>query len=392
MFSSRLEWNTPSNAMARLLEEKRLSGEEILDLTESNPTHAGIEYPSDVIAGAFAHAHALRYDPDPLGLPMARSAVSGYYQHAGVTVDPSRVVLAASTSEAYAYLFKLLTDPGDEILVPRPSYPLFDYLARLESIRTISYPLFYDHGWHLDGAALRALITPRTRVIIAVHPNNPTGSFLKKHEFEQLSDFAAEHDLALISDEVFSDYALSLDANRMGVAAAQAGVLTFSLSGLSKIVGLPQMKLGWMLVGGPSPLVDGALKRLELISDTYLSVGTPVQLASPALLGMREGVQHQIRIRLQHNLDQLRQLIGTVPQLRCIQPEGGWYAILQMPRLCSEEEWSLALLRDHQVLVQPGYFYDFESEAFLVISLLTEPGTFREGTRRICSNELLRAS
>jgi aspartate/methionine/tyrosine aminotransferase len=383
MFSTRLDWATRPNPISELLGEKRRRGERVLDLTESNPTQAGIEYPAEAIASAFATARALRYDPEPFGLNEGRIAVAGYYAGAGLRIDPARIVLTASTSEAYAYLFKLLTDPGDEILTPRPSYPLFEYLAKLESVRAVQYPLFYDHGWHLDGAALRALITPRTRAIVTVHPNNPTGSYLKRHELAEMIALAQEHELAIISDEVFSDYSLDEDPDRAGVVADQTEAVAFSLSGLSKIVGLPQMKLGWMVAGGPAPLRAAALERLEFIADTYLSAGTPVQLAAGALLEARRDVQRQIGARLTANLAALRSVIAAASHVRLLEVEGGWYASLQVPRLRSEEEWTLALLRDHNVLVQPGFFYDFGTEAFLVISLLTRPDIFVEGLSRL---------
>ena len=383
MFSSRLDWTTRPNPISRMLEARRRAGETVLDLTESNPTHAGIDYPAEAIAEAFGDRRAVRYEPEPFGLESAREAVARYYADAGVAVDPSRLVLTASTSEAYAWLFKLLAAPGDEVLTPRPSYPLFEFLAKLESVNVVQYPLFYDHGWRVDIAALRALVTRRTRAIVTVHPNNPTGSFLDRDELDELVAVASEHALALVSDEVFSDYWFERDAARVGVVAEVADVLSFSLSGLSKIVGLPQMKLGWMMVGGPAELRRAALARLEFIADTYLSVGTPVQLAAPALLEMRGGIQGQMRERLARNLARLRAELAAAPEVRLLAVEGGWYATLQVPRVRSEEEWVLALLGERGVLVQPGFFYDFESEAFLVVSLLTRPDVFDEGLRRL---------
>lgn len=383
MFSARLDWTANLNPIAEVLAEKRQRGCAVLDLSESNPTHAGIEYPTEEISRAFADSRVLRYEPEPFGLLQARTAVAGYYADAGWQVDASRVVLTASTSEAYAYLFKLLADPGDEILTPRPSYPLFEYLARLESVNVIQYPLFYDHGWHLDIAALRALVTRKTRAIVTVNPNNPTGSFLKVYEFDELAAVAREHDLAIISDEVFSDYWYAGDPNRLSVVARRDEVLSFSLSGLSKIVGLPQMKLGWMVVGGPVDARRSALARLELIADTYLSVGTPVQVAAASLLDLRVDVQRQIRQRVAQNLYRLHTAMDAMPNVRMLDAEGGWYATLQAPRVRSEEEWTLELLRGHDVLVQPGFFYDFGSEPFLVISLLTREDVFQEGLGRL---------
>ncbi len=383
MYSSRLDWSARPNPISELLDAKRRAGTPVLDLTESNPTHAGIEYPGSTIATAFADERSLHYEPEPFGLVSAREAVAQYYDGCGVWVDPAHIVLTASTSEAYTWLFKLLADPGDEILTPRPSYPLFEYLARLESVHVVQYPLFYDHGWHLDGASLRTLITNRTRAIVTVNPNNPTGSFLKRHELDELVELARAHDLALISDEVFSDYRLLRDSDRITMAAASGDALSFSLSGLSKIVGLPQMKLGWMVAGGPAERRSEALHRLEFIADTYLSVGTPVQIAAPELLAIRAEVQGRIQQQLTGNLARLLDALTAAPDTRLLKIEGGWYATLQVPRVRTEQEWVLGLLEGCDVLVQPAFFYDFESEAFLVLSLLTRPDVFAEGLRRL---------
>jgi len=352
----------------------RGAGEPILDLTESNPTHARIEYPAQQIADAFANARLLEYHPDPAGSLAVREAVADYYNGAAST---DRILLTASTSEAYGYLFKLLCDPGDEILVPRPSYPLFDYLARLESVRVRQYPLFYDHGWHIDLHALETAATNRTRAVVLVNPNNPTGHFLKHREWMELAAVCQARGLAVISDEVFADYGHEPDENRIEFLAGDPPVPAFSLSGLSKTVGLPQMKLGWIVVGGPES--GAAWSRLELVADTYLSVGTPVQAAAPRLLALRHDVQQRIRARLAANLGELQSRLRSEPAVQALRIEGGWYATVQVPRTRKEEEWALALLRDANVLVQPGYFYDFETEAFLVLSLLTETSIFVEG-------------
>jgi aspartate/methionine/tyrosine aminotransferase len=381
VFSGRLQWSARLNPIAELLARKRSSGERILDLTESNPTRAAIEYPRPEISRALADPRMLRYDPHPFGSQEAREAVAGYYRG---RVDPARILLTASTSEAYAYLFKLLADPGDEILVPRPSYPLFDYLARLECVRIAPYPLFYDHGWHLDAHALRRAATERTRAIVVVNPNNPTGSYLKAREAAELTALARERGLAIISDEVFSDYWFDHDSQRVSTLAAAHEALTFSLGGLSKAAGLPQMKLAWIVVSGPERAARDALGRLELIADTYLSVGGPVQAALPRLLGMRDAIAQQIRARVASNLALVREAMRPTGA-RLLDVEGGWYATLHMPRIRSEEEWALGLLESDNVLVQPGYFYDFESEPFLVVSLLTEPAVFREGVQRIAA-------
>src|ERR1700693_914905 len=380
MFSSRLNWGIPANPLSRLLAQKRTSGAAILDLTESNPTSAGFTYPVDRILPALADPRSLCYEPAPAGILAARSAVSRYY---GGKVDAGRILLTASTSEAYALLFKLLADPGDEILVPRPSYPLFDFLAALESVRVVEYPLVNHAGWAIDFDALARKITPRTRAIVVVNPNNPTGSYLKKSELSELTGLCRRYALAILSDEVFSDYALAEDPRRVSSLVNLDEVLTFSLSGLSKLVGLPQLKLGWIAASGPAQARQEALERLELIADTYLSVGTPVQWAAAPLLALRESMQGQILQRVRENFAYLGSQIGRDSPWRVLEPEGGWYAVIQAPRIHTEEDWVLTLLDEDHVLVQPGFFFDFESEAFLVASLLTPPEIFQEGIRRI---------
>jgi hypothetical protein len=380
MFSSRLNWSAGANPLAKLLAKKRASGAAILDLTESNPTAAGFQYPQERILAALADPRSLCYEPNPAGIPTARMAVSSYY---GGRVDPGRILLTASTSEAYALLFKLLADPGDEVLIPRPSYPLFDFLAALESVRVVEYPLGYHGEWAVDFEALARKITPRTRAIVVVNPNNPTGSYLKKSELAQLTGLCRNHSLAILSDEVFCDYALADDPRRVSSLVGQEEVLAFSLSGLSKLVGLPQLKLGWIATSGPAQARGAALERLELIADTYLSVGTPIQWAAPELLALRETMQTQILDRVRENLAFLQNQIGLESPWRVLQPEGGWYAVIQAPRIHSEEDWVLTLLGEDNVLVQPGFFFDFESEAFLVASLLTPAATFQEGIRRV---------
>jgi alanine-synthesizing transaminase len=280
-------------------------------------------------------------------------------------------------------VFKLLADPGDEVLVPRPSYPLFEFLAALESVRPVEYPLIYDGRWAIDFEAVRKRLTGRTRAIVLVNPNNPTGSFLKNAELAQLLTLCQDHRLAVISDEVFSDYGFDHDGERVRSLVDVEEVLTFVLSGLSKVVGLPQLKLGWIVTGGPRSARVQALERMELIADTYLSVGTPVQWATASLLASREQIQSQILARIRENRDFLARQIGPNSPWRLLNVEGGWYAILEAPRIHTEEEWILTLLAEDGVLVQPGFFFDFETEAYLVTSLLTPPEAFREGIRRI---------
>ena len=382
MFSSRLNWSLRPNRLSALLEAKRAAGANVLDLTESNPTCAGLAYPQAEILAALSDADALRYHPSPRGLDSAREVVAGYYRDRGSKIDRENVLLTARTSEAYAYLFKLLANPGDEILAPRPSYPLFEFLADLESVHIRQYPLRYDGVWHVDFDALEQAITARTRAIVVVNPNNPTGSFLKHAELDRLDSLAAERGLAILSDEVFRDYAFADETNRVSTLAGDRQALTFSMSGLSKIAGLPQMKLGWIAANGPHG--KEALDALELIADTYLSVSTPVQVALPSLLALASGIMEQVRQRTASNLARLREtMLGSAATL--LRTEGGWYAVLQVPRTRTEEEWTLKLLGESNVLVQPGFFFDFESEAFLVLSLLPEPAKFAEGVSRLRS-------
>jgi alanine-synthesizing transaminase len=382
MFSSRLHWDLRPNRLAQALDARRRAAAHILDLTESNPTHAGLSYPAEVFS-AFGDPRSLTYEPAPAGLLAAREAVTAYYASRGDLVETGRILLTASTSESYAWLFKLLADPGDEMLAPRPSYPLFEFLAQMESVRVVHYPLVYHDRWTIDAEALTRALSERTRAIVLVNPNNPTGSFVKRGELEMLVALCAERGLALISDEVFADYPLGPDADRVASLAGVEGVLTFCLRGLSKIAGLPQMKLGWIVIGGLPVLRAEATARLELIADTYLSVGTPVQHALPRLLAAGENVRQQIVARVHGNLASLRAAVGGDSAARILNVEGGWYATLRVPRSRTEEEWCLELLEHDGVLVQPGFFYDFESEAFLVLSLLTRTETFCEGVERL---------
>jgi len=352
----------------------------VLDLTESNPTRVGLAYPQAEILGALADTGALSYHPSPRGLDSAREAVAGYYGDRGTPVGRGRILLTASTSEAYAYIFKLLANPSDEILAPRPSYPLFEFLAGLESVNIRQYPLRYDGVWHVDFEALEQAITPRTRGIVVVNPNNPTGSFLKRAELDRLDSLAADRGLAILSDEVFRDYGFGEDGDRVSTLAGERRALTFCMSGLSKIAGLPQMKLGWIALNGRDR--EQAMDALELIADTYLSVSTPAQVALPRLLELSGSILNEIRERTASNLARLRQAIhGSAATL--LRTEGGWYAVLQVPRTRTEEEWTLKLLDESRVLVQPGFFFDFETEAYLVVSLLPEPATFAEGVSRL---------
>lgn len=381
MFSSRVPRDFRPNRLTQALEAERRAGTPILDLTISNPTAAGFRYSPEIVQ-AFDDPRSLFYQPTPAGLPAARDAVAQYYAARGAKVEPERLLLTASTSEAYAYLFKLLADPGGQVLVPRPSYPLFDCLAAMESVELCAYPLSYHGRWTIDLDALASRITNRTRAVILVNPNNPTGSFLKQSELQRLAPLCAERRIALISDEVFSDYAFEKDAERVTTLAGVEECLAFSMSGLSKIAGLPQMKLGWIVTSGPASLRAEAFERIEWIADTYLSVGTPVQHAAARLLAAGESVQQQIRERTKANLRFARQELAGSPA-SLLATEGGWYGIVQIPNVRTEEEWTLELLTRCRVLVQPGFFYDFESEAFVVVSLLAEPAEFQAGIRHL---------
>jgi len=385
MFSSRFTWNLTSNRLSVALDAKRAAGIAVLDLTESNPTRAGFEYPESEILAAMALPPSIRYDPDSRGLHAARQAVADYYAAHDLHTNPDAIHLTAGTSEGYAYLFKLLTNPGDEVLAPQPSYPLYDFLAALESVNIVRYPLKYDQkkGWRIQFDQLEAIISTKTRAIVLVNPNNPTGSFVKKAELEKLNELCARERLALIVDEVFSDYGFGNDSQRIRSLAGNDAALTFVLSGLSKIAGLPQMKLGWIHTNGPEKLLVEARERLDFIADTYLTVGTPVQYAAAKLLSLRHGIQQQITRRIGSNRTFLEAYIAKAGRGRMLQIEGGWYAILEIPAIASEEEWALSLLEEGNVFVHPGYFFDFAHQGFIVVSLLTLQEVFREGIARI---------
>ena len=369
------------NRQAAALAELRARGVAIVDLTQSNPTQAGFEYPASLLA-PLAWPASLRYEPQPFGLEVARAAAAADYARRGIRVAAERVVLTASTSEAYSLLFKLLCDPGDDVLVPVPSYPLFEHLTKLDAVRPVPYPLEYHGRWSIDLHTLERAITDRTRAVLVVNPNNPTGSFVSRSELKRLSAICAARGLALIGDEVFADYAFA-DALPGPSVLEQDAALAFSLAGLSKSAGLPQLKLGWVGVGGPTPLVSESLTRLELICDTYLSVATPVQHAAPSLLRAADPVRAQIRNRTGENLRALRATVATSPAVEVLNADGGWYAVLRVPATSGEEQLALELLQQDHVLAHPGYFFDFAHEAFLVISLLPPPDEFLTGVRRL---------
>jgi aspartate/methionine/tyrosine aminotransferase len=471
MFSARTNWKLAQNRLTQALEEVRAAGASILDLTISNPTRVGLEYDSGAILAALASLRALDYDPQPKGLRKAREAVAEYYRsdHGVCDLEIERIILTTSTSEGYSYVFKLLCNAGDELLVPKPSYPLFEFLADLQDVKLVPYPLIYDHGWQMDFPSLEKAVTARTRGVVVVHPNNPTGSYVKAGEQEQLNAFCREHGLALIADEVFLDYELERDARigngHVGTAAlgrsversstalplqqsepqglkpvfqqqpdrsaesaappkCEAGesepnprslrallgrhspiqrlgrddrarkftatsfvdnrdVLTFTLSGLSKISALPQMKVAWIVTSGPEAEVAEAIARLEVIADTYLSMNAAVQWAVSALLEQRRSIQRQLLGRVRTNLAELdRQLAGQKACQR-LEVEGGWYAVLRVPVTRSDEELAIELVREKRVLVHPGHFYDFPGDGYLVVSLITPEAEFAEGVKAL---------
>jgi len=374
-FSRRTRWDFVANRWTALRAEKEARGEPLLDLTASNPTRVGLPYPEDKIAAALGDARALAYEPAPFGLPDARHAVAEHLAAGGAAIPADRIVLAASTSEAYAWLFKLLADPGDAILVPRPGYPLFEFLGGLESVRPVPYPLDLEDAWRIDAEALGRKATPGARALVLVNPNNPTGSFLKRDEWGPLQLLCRARGWAVVSDEVFRDYAYAPDPARVSCAADGAEVLTFSLGGLSKSAGLPQLKLAWIAVGGPDAEVRGALRRLEVIADSYLSVGAAAQWGLRGLLAAGAEVRARIQARAASNRAALESACAG-SACRPLPAEGGWYGILQIPATRPEEEWVLRLLAEDGVAVHPGYFYDFPREAFLVLSLLPPEPSF----------------
>jgi alanine-synthesizing transaminase len=383
MFSTRVPPDLDRNRLTLAVETMRAQGRSFIDLTESNPTRAGFAYPSDLLA-SLAAPPALAYTPSPFGDAAARAAVAADYARQGLDVSPDRIVLTASTSDAYSLLFKLLADAGDEILIPRPSYPLFDHLSRLDLLVARPYDLDYHGRWSIDFASVEQTLTDRTRAILLVSPNNPTGSFVSRDELERLASLCADRGLALIADEVFADYELEPGAaQQAGRAATVTGALSFALGGLSKSVGLPQVKLGWIVVGGPALLISEALARLEIICDTYLSVATPVQIAAAALLERGAAVRREIAERVVANYATLRASVAHVPTCRVLRSEGGWYGVVQVPAFDSEEDLAIKLLTTDEVLTHPGYFFDFPREAFLIVSLLPPRTVFADGISRV---------
>ena len=382
MFSRRTDWKLTHNRFTEAQLEIEKNGRKLLDLAVSNPTRVGVEHDRQILQ-SLLNPEAMDYDPQPKGLLSAREAVANYYreQYEGIHFDPESLILTTSTSEGYSYVFRLLCNPEDEVLVPKPSYPLFEFLADLQDVKLVPYPLIYDHGWQIDFPSLQKAVNSRTRAIVVVHPNNPTGSYASQDEQSSLNRFCNEHGLALIVDEVFLDYAH--DGIRRLTFAANHQALTFTLSGLSKISAWPQMKLAWIASSGPAEQLHAAMQRMEVIADTYLSVNAPIQLAVPVFLEQRKKVQPFLLRRIQTNLMELDRLL--VLQKSCVRlnVEGGWYAVLRVPVTQSDEDLAIAIMKNLSVLVHPGHFYDFSSDGYLVVSLITESKQFSEGIKRI---------
>ena len=383
MFATRTQWNLNRNRLAKALEEVRSRGGELLDLTASNPTECGFQYDGASILKALITPAVLKYHPDPRGLDLARKAVQGYYEKRGEQVGPEDLILTTSTSEAYSFAFRLLCNPGDEVLVPTPSYPLFDFLAGLQDVKLVRYPLVYDHGWQIDFHSLEAAITPRTRGLIVVHPNNPTGHFTKAREISRLNEICAARGLAIIADEVFLDFPLN-SAHLSSFTQNQA-VLTLAMSGLSKISGLPQMKFSWLAVNGPPTEKTEALARLEVIADTFLSMNAAIQAAAPTLVAQRYSFQEQLMARVRSNLADLDRQLSDQKSCTRLEIEGGWYAVIRVPVLRPDEELALELLEE-DVYLHPGHFYDFPGEGYLVVSLITREREFAEGIEKLLAH------
>jgi alanine-synthesizing transaminase len=385
-FARRTSWNLTPNRYTEALEVHRKAGRELLDLTASNPTTIGLRYREDELLRALAHREALIYEPQPKGLLRAREAVAAYYAERGSTVSPDDLILTTSTSEAYSFVFRLLCDPGDTVLAPQPSYPLFDFLADIQDVKLVPYELVYDHGWQIDSHSLQnAIEGERTtgapcRAVLVVHPNNPTGSYVKSHEVAELNRICARNGMAIIADEVFMDYSLGAEPLTF---SSNRDTLTFTLSGLSKISGLPQMKVAWIATSGPETVKAEALRRLEVIADTYLSMNAPVQWAIPAMLEERHGIQRQLMYRIRENFAELDAQLAAQKLCHRLAIEGGWYAVLRVPVTSSDEDLAIGLLNQTGVLVQPGHFYDFSTDGFLVLSLISESQPFRTGVSRV---------
>jgi alanine-synthesizing transaminase len=383
MFAGRTDWNLTPNRLSEALARHRAAAKPLFDLTASNPTACGFLYDREAILRVLSNPAALTYEPDAKGLESARRGIAAYYAARHSEISPNDILVATSTSEAYSFIFRALCDPGDELLIPGPSYPLFDFLADVQDVKLIRYPLIYDHGWQTDFHALEQAITSRSRGVIVVHPNNPTGHFDKPAEIARLNKICSVREMAIIADEVFFDFALG--ENPPPSFAANRSALTFTLSGLSKISGLPQMKAAWLITSGPEPMKQQALARLEVIADTYLSMNAPVQLALPAFLEQRHSFQQQVLARVRKNLAELDRQVAQQKSCSRLHFEGGWYAVLRVPAMRSDEDLAIDLLAAKNVYVHPGHFYDFPSDGYLIVSLITPERDFVEGITGLLS-------
>lgn len=402
MFADRTNWNLTPNRLSEALAAHLAAGKGLRDLSASNPTEEGFERSAEAVLTALRNDASLTYAPDPKGLLPARQAVANYYKSRGDEVSPDDIVLTTSTSEAYSFVFRTLCNPGDEILVPAPSYPLFGFLAEIHDVRLVQYRLIYDYGWQIDFHAVDQAMTPRTRGIIVVNPNNPTGHYVKPDELATLNDICSKRGMALIADEVFLDFsygestvrrdAVKNPRARVAVAgrkpqslATNSPALTFTMSGLSKISGLPQMKAAWLVTSGPAELKTSALERLEVIADTYLSMNSPIQLAIPEFLDQRHGFQKQIITRVRRNVAELDRQLTSKKSCTRLEIEGGWYALLRVPATRSDDDLAVDLLTSKGIYVHPGHFYDFQTDGYLIVSLIIQEREFAEGIRLLLS-------
>ncbi|MFA5012173.1 MAG: pyridoxal phosphate-dependent aminotransferase [Ignavibacteria bacterium] len=379
--------NVEPNELTLLYYAKRKYNERIIDLTSTNPTKLGFSYDTKQIVKHFIDERSLVYEPDPQGLLSAREEIAVYYTEIGKYVHPEDIFIVPSTSEAYSYLFKLLLDSDEEVLIPQPCYPLFEFLAKLDMGRVVYYPLVYDYrdGWTPDFKVLEKKITSKTKAILIINPNNPTGSYLKKDDYKRFNMLSEKYNLSLIVDEVFSDYEISAAETALKSAAGTESSMAFILNGFSKMLGLPQMKFGWILIQGEEGKKQEAIKRLEVIADTYLSVATPIQYAAKILFKTREKIQEEIKQRISRNYDLLKTKYLLNPDIRVLNCEGGWSGILNYENLLiPEDEYVFKLLDTKNVLIHPGYYYDFFTEGYAVLSLLTKPEEMEEGLDRIC--------
>ncbi|HEV2315692.1 MAG TPA: pyridoxal phosphate-dependent aminotransferase [Candidatus Acidoferrales bacterium] len=381
MFADRTSWNLTTNRLAEALSHHRARGKLLFDLTVSNPTECGFVYDCDAILRALSSPAATIYQPEPRGMATARRAIAEYYAARGCDVPIDDILLTTSTSEAYSFVFRLLCNPGDELLIPAPSYPLFDFLADIQDVKLVRYPLFYDHGWEIDFHALEQAITSRTRGVIVVHPNNPTGHYTNLAAIKRLNKICSTKNLAIIADEVFLDFSLTQKPHPSFAANREA--LTFTMSGLSKIVGLPQMKVAWVITSGPERWKSPASARLDVIADAYLSMNAPIQSAVPSFLQQRAGFQKQLIARVRDNLRELDRQIAVQDSCSRLEVEGGWYVVLRVPATRSDEDLAVDLLENSDIYIHPGHFYDFPGDGYLIASLITPEQNFAEGIRRL---------